>query len=162
MTTTTAPTAKQIAFATRLLNEKNHGYDTDMMIDTLPQMGKKGVSAIIDSLLSLPDVNAKPEATPGYYINSDDEVYVVVENRAKTHTYAKRLVASQTVDGKTKVRWDYAPGAGHRLAASAPMTLEDAARLGHLHGACIVCCRPLTDPESVQRGIGPVCAAKIG
>lgn len=161
MNTTYPPTAKQVAFATRLLNEKAHGYDTAKMIDTLPDMGKKGVSALIDLLLTKPSVNQPKHAGPGYYIASDDEVYVVVENRAKTNTYAKRLVASETIDGKTKVRWDYAPGAAARLAASQPLTVEDAARLGHLHGACIICCRPLTDPDSVKRGIGPVCATRI-
>ena len=33
---------------------------------------------------------------------------------------------------------------------------------GHRTGNCGICSRPLSDPESVERGIGPVCAAKYG
>lgn len=160
MTTITA-TPKQIAFATRLLNEKNHGWDTQQMIDTLPAMGKRSVSALIHSLLAMPDTQTRPEATPGYYIVSDDEVYVVVENKAKTHTYAKRLTQTGTRDGRTMFTWAYAAGAGHRLAESQPLTVEAAAALGHLHGTCIIYRRALTDPASVERGIGPVCAANL-
>lgn len=37
-----------------------------------------------------------------------------------------------------------------------------AIRYGHESGACSVCGRELTDPESVKSGIGPVCAKKRG
>lgn len=39
-----------------------------------------------------------------------------------------------------------------------------AAAVGHgkLTGACAVCNRTLSDPESVARGIGPICAARFG
>jgi hypothetical protein len=33
---------------------------------------------------------------------------------------------------------------------------------GRQFGVCAICNRDLTDPESVQRGIGPVCAEKFG
>ena len=33
---------------------------------------------------------------------------------------------------------------------------------GHLTGTCSICRRPLEDAESVARGIGPVCADKVG
>lgn len=33
---------------------------------------------------------------------------------------------------------------------------------GKLTGSCSVCSRTLTDPESVARGIGPVCAERMG
>lgn len=33
---------------------------------------------------------------------------------------------------------------------------------GKLTGNCAVCSRPLSDPASVARGIGPICAAKLG
>lgn len=36
------------------------------------------------------------------------------------------------------------------------------ARYGHEIGACGICGRTLTDPESIERGIGPVCAGKLG
>lgn len=33
---------------------------------------------------------------------------------------------------------------------------------GHATGNCAICARALSDPESVTRGIGPVCAKKFG
>ena len=36
------------------------------------------------------------------------------------------------------------------------------AAYGHLTGTCSICRRPLEDAESVARGIGPVCADKVG
>ncbi len=40
--------------------------------------------------------------------------------------------------------------------------LEAAVRYGRLTGACACCGRTLTDPKSVERGIGPICAGKWG
>ena len=33
---------------------------------------------------------------------------------------------------------------------------------GHATGNCAICARPLSDPDSVTRGIGPICAKKFG
>lgn len=35
--------------------------------------------------------------------------------------------------------------------------IECLARYGHALGKCGICSRPLTNPESIERGIGPVC-----
>lgn len=42
-----------------------------------------------------------------------------------------------------------------------PLTPEEAAKLGRLHGCCVICGRTLTDPTSVNAGIGPVCGRKV-
>ena len=180
-------TDKQVAFAAKLLNEKElpEGWDRADLVARIGEQDKRTISKTIDRLLALPkraDGDAPAEATPGYYIVGEDEVYVVVENRAKTHTYAKQLIATPkhqlvptrwgglaegselVADDGTPiyhVRWDYAPGAGRRLAKSTPLTAKQAARLGHLYGHCIVCCRELTDPKSVEAGIGPRCAKRL-
>jgi hypothetical protein len=39
---------------------------------------------------------------------------------------------------------------------------KHAVRFGHAEGKCSVCSRPLSDPESIAAGIGPVCRAKFG
>jgi Family of unknown function (DUF6011) len=39
---------------------------------------------------------------------------------------------------------------------------QAATEFGHATGQCSVCMRPLTNPESVKMGIGPVCRAKFG
>jgi hypothetical protein len=128
----------------------------DMDVAAIPA---RQASALIDTLRMAPYASkgeATAKATPGYYVQGDD-VYVVVENKAKTSTYAKRMV----VTGNTG-RWEYAPGVGRTLAGLEPLTVARAATLGRLHGVCMVCGRTLTDPESVERGIGPVCAGRLG
>ena len=40
-------------------------------------------------------------------------------------------------------------------------TLPKEYHILHL-GSCSVCSRPLTDPESIRKGIGPICEARIG
>lgn len=37
-----------------------------------------------------------------------------------------------------------------------------AVEFGHMTGQCSVCMRPLSNPESVKLGIGPICRAKFG
>lgn len=38
----------------------------------------------------------------------------------------------------------------------------EAVRFGHKTGSCAICGRPLNNAESVQRGIGPICAESFG
>jgi len=45
-------------------------------------------------------------------------------------------------------------------AASDPLTA--AIRYGKVSGECSCCGRELTDPQSIERGIGPICAKKFG
>lgn len=153
-----ATTDKQAALIRKLAAER--GVDIDV-----PQ-SRSTASRLIDWLFDQPRVapaaNEAPKgAEPGYYVRAD-EVFVVVQNKAKTGTYAKRLVIDDN-GWRKSARWEYAPGTGRDLAREglAPLTVEEAGRLGHLHGVCVVCCKPLTDPASVTRGIGPVCAKRL-
>lgn len=120
-------------------------------------------STIIDALLLLPRIPRtapaeRKSAEPGYYTRGDD-VFVVVRNQARTRTYAKQLV----VPGDNRnAYWQYAPGVGAELADLTALTVDEARRLSHLHGVCVICGTRLTDPKSVERGIGPVCIKKIG
>ena len=60
--------------------------------------------------------------------------------------------------GKKKARYEYAPGAFRALDASNKIALERANELSLQIGVCAQCGRTLTAKESVQRGIGPICA----
>lgn len=52
------------------------------------------------------------------------------------------------------------------LSRSIRDAMEDpfkaAVEYGHMTGECSVCRRPLSNPESVKLGIGPICRAKFG
>lgn len=49
-----------------------------------------------------------------------------------------------------------------KLKAEHKLTEEQAKRWGDLYGTCIKCGRALTDEESIDRGVGPICAEKLG
>lgn len=118
---------------------------------------KRGASQFIDALQQQPRLAPKADAQPlaeGYYADGDT-VYAVVTSKAG-NLYAKEW----TVQGdEAKAKWVYAPGAVKRLQAqgATAMTLEQAKAWGHLHGRCIRCGRVLSDPSSVEAGIGPIC-----
>ena len=175
MTTTTFRPAspKQVALIERLAIEKDtpvagrdlrEARNIERMMDVLggKDVSVREASDVIDWMFSLPNqaTEQAAPAKPGYYVQQG-QVVAVVENRAKTSTYAKVLTITTDVDGDFRARWEYAPGLGRTLAGFEPLTVEEAARLGHLHGICVVCAKQLTDPASVERGIGPVCAKRL-
>jgi hypothetical protein len=58
-------------------------------------------------------------------------------------------------------RFEYAPGAIRRLTLADKMTRQQAEEFGKLYGICCVCSRTLTNEDSIERGIGPVCAGRV-
>lgn len=117
----------------------------------------------IDWLKGLP-APAKAASTPadlGYYhpIGDLSTVFVVVENKEKTSRYAKRLV----IDGN-RGKWQYDHRRVYELGYTdryVKFTVEEAAALGKQHGLCIICGRTLTDPKSVEAGIGDICKSRL-
>lgn len=151
---------KQIAFIGRLVASKDLSSLPENMQDELRQIADEShddmpdvrkASEIIDHLLGLPDP-VDPDAVnePGMYRNSDG-IFRVQESQIG-RLYAKELTNEGLV---------YAPGAVRRLKASDRMSVEDAAATGAELHRCIVCAAELTDPKSIARGIGPVCAGRV-
>jgi hypothetical protein len=133
--------------------------DTSLMIEAWETSGiltKGYVSAQIEEFKGLPK-RAQKAAEPGYY-TYDGDMYVVVKTRDGKRTYAKHLERDPHTGHWS---WEYAPGSGRVLADFKPLTIEEAAAFGHLHGKCVVCLRQLTEPASVKAGIGPVCRKKV-
>ena len=175
MTTTTAPhyaaTPKQMRYVTALAAKRQwdpshpDAATLEGLVDgRIRGMEKWLASDLIGYLLDQPLTTAAQQyedapkvAEPGYYLR-DDVVYFIKWNQARTGTYAKRM---RITGGRGS--WQYAPGVGRCIAAEGltALTVADAARLGHLHGVCVVCGRALSDPESVARGMGPVCAKRV-
>lgn len=149
-------TPRQAAFIRNLRAER--GIEDERM----PFDGD-AASLLITQLLATPRP-IRAEAAPAFvpagkqYFLHDGAVYRTQESKAG-RVYAKRLVIP-TGDHK-RATWDYDSGAIYRLQENEQLTIEQAARLGHLHGFCVVCGARLDDPESVQRGIGPVCVKRI-
>jgi hypothetical protein len=119
-----------------------HGLQTAMArLSALPRKGQP---------------TGQPVTEPGLY-RREGVVFYVQWNKAQTHLYAKE--AKLGPDGK----WEreYAPGAMRFLRDTDRMTVEQAEEFGRDHAWCAICGRYLTNPESIARGIGPICAGKV-
>jgi hypothetical protein len=111
---------------------------------------------------------AAPPAAPavpeeGLYVLEDGRIVKVQSNKAKTNRYSSVWVeigghrlteTGEFVQGE----WEYAPALRGACKPEARMTMEQAKEFGVLYGQCAKCGRHLKDAESVERGIGPVCA----
>jgi hypothetical protein len=156
MTVTTLISPKQESFIERLRVERGIEHDAE----AVSLLSTREASALIDGLLAMPRPK-QAQAAPGYYITDGGEYVVVVLTKDKARTYAKRLVITERGE-KKRASWDYAPGVGASVAHMTPLTVEAAAAFGHMHGFCLICTKPLSDPASVQRGVGPTCAKRLG
>jgi len=87
-------------------------------------------------------------------------IYKVQWNQTHTALYAKELKV-QGEGHDAEVWFDYAPGAVRNLRPHHKMSLEEAKEFGALYGTCCVCGRTLTNEESIEAGIGPICGSKF-
>lgn len=117
-------------------------------------------------LISTAAVKAASEpVTEGIYI-LDDEVYKVQKSKTSGNLYAKKLqkmIFPKVTKKYTQTHaFTYAPGAIHKLTAAHKATFEQAKKFGMTTGSCMICGRTLTKQESIDAGIGPVCAKSFG
>lgn len=154
-----APTDKQVAFLTRLADER------EVEID-FASLTKRTASREIDRLLSLPKKNrgalrpVSTEVAPEGFHKVGDEIYKVqIAVHGSGKAYAKRLVPDSSK--ASGFGFEYAPGAISRLSTETLLTLEEAKEFGRLYGVCCVCAATLTDDRSIEAGIGPICAGKF-
>lgn len=87
--------------------------------------------------------------TDGIYIL--DGTYVRIKRSGAGRLYALTL----NVDTR---KWEYAPGMVRNVKPADKMTAEQAKDFGDTYAWCVRCSADLTNPESVARGFGPVCA----
>jgi len=111
------------------------------------------ITSLKDKIAAMPKP-AAPVVEVGYYATEKD-TFFVTQSKSTGKSYAKKWAVKY---GMKKATWVYAPGVIYSLAGQTPMTLEQAKAFGHSHGYCIRCGAQLTDPKSVEAGIGPVCA----
>ncbi len=117
----------------------------------------EGTSGLIDALFAAPKVEVAPVAIEaGVYTDGTTTFRVYLGQNSG------RMLAAKVVEHDGHAEFEYA-GQADRFITSAfcKLTIEEAARFGKATGTCIVCARRLDVPESVDRGIGPVCYAKM-
>jgi hypothetical protein len=182
MATTTfqAPTAKQISFYNTLAAER--GLPTIEAFDDF--VSRKDASAAIDALMKI----AKTTTKTGDQLTFGDKPTIKkIEFAADTVPAGHYAVTGEdgTTDfykvnyGKPGGKWDgfcfidnqqgpnYQPVKNFKTKAAiyAKIAADPAAaskRYGIELGVCGVCHTTLTNPESIEAGIGPVCAGKMG
>ena len=94
-----------------------------------------------------------------------ERIFKVLPSRESERHYAKELVGFHWEDGRpvgegSALKFQYAKGAMALIGEEHRMSDEEAREFGRLTGACVVCGKLLTDPKSIEAGIGPVCAGK--
>jgi len=113
-------------------------------------------------------------AEVGMYINQRSPEAVptilrVYHGQQSGRNLVKRLVQTDRPhpeDSSIRLHdWEYVGAAAgrtaqHWLRKARKMTLAEAEEFGRMSGSCCACGRRLDVPESVERGIGPVCASR--
>jgi hypothetical protein len=171
-------TEKQGEFIKRLATERDLTVEHENLLKvgrkrwTQNRLTKELASEIITELMRCP-VKEQPAPAPEVSLEGmhrvGEEIYKVQRAvHGSGHLYAKRLTKTEfkfdMQHGKTSDdgwKFEYAPGAMRLLSTDTKMTLEQAKEWGALYGTCCVCGRTLTNEESIEAGIGPVCAGKF-
>jgi superfamily II DNA or RNA helicase len=108
-----------------------------------------------DELKKMP--SPRVELEDGIYQKEGVIYKVIMAIYGSGHKYAKKLV--QKSDGS----WHFVfeSKAISLLTPEDRMTLENAKAFGKLYGICCSCSRQLTDEDSIEHGMGPICRGKF-
>jgi hypothetical protein len=138
-----------------------------------PGFSKAAASACIDLVKAtvLPDLRRQARAAalvtdgatmtplaPGMYQTPAGDLVKVQAARGTGNLYGKTLVST---DGGETYAFTYTPGATRGLTQDHRLSLDAAKAWGKRTGTCCNCGALLTDPVSVDAGIGPICAGRI-
>ena len=143
---------KQVAFLTSLVSERVYEGAVEFA-----SLSSAEASALIGQLLNAPRKSGatfERVSEEGMYQNAEGEIYRVQRSRESGNLYAKRL---DVFEGG----FVYEQGAIRKVKPSDRLSVEQAKALGVQYGFCIVCGQLLTDPKSVEQGIGPVCIKRV-
>lgn len=130
--------------------------DASAMIDDLKMRPKKQ-PRYENARPAAPPTNVEPKA--GMYRRDNGEIVRVYLGQQSGFMLLKRLVE----DEHSEHGWayEYVGRASYKLGNATPLPLEEAQKFGRMTGTCCVCARRLDVPESVEAGIGPVCAKRF-
>lgn len=168
-TTVQYATPKQFDFLKKLLAEK--AIDSQLAADVATareqamtgRLTRSAASKLIDRLIAAPKGSQpEPDVEAGVFIVDGDYYIRVYFGQQSGRMLAKRIDFEK--DGDTvAVSYSYlgtARSIFQKCDSWTRLTLDEVGLLGIASGQCLVCGRRLDDPESVDRGIGPVCASK--
>ena len=147
--TATTASPSSIRYATDLIERAAKlGQSVEADFDTMTQ---REVSNLITNL-KMTIRSLEQEAAPKFH---DGAVYVhegtyvqVRKSKTSGRFYAKSW------NGRS---FEYAAGLVFKLTSAMLATEAELELFGHTYTVCAVCGRTLTNPESITRGIGPIC-----
>lgn len=159
---------KQVKYASDLLTERQ--WPDTITLDDLRNMERRQVSKLITQLKLAPykeTAEQDDDLQAGMYTADDGitqkilRVYlgqqsgrllVKMIHLQDTEEYGYQYIGSLStvVGGRSKLG----------KVKLTKMSLEEAKKWGRMTGSCVACGRRLDVPESVEAGIGPVCAGK--
>lgn len=148
---------------------------------------KRRISKAIDALLAMPDKpreevkaagGSQVEPPEGFHLLDDNIYSVKVAVHGSGKLIGRRLCTENAEAVKAawkewdeggrhgkqpKLDWEYVGRRGvfWNLSEDTLMTMEQMQAMGHLYGICCSCGATLTKQESIDRGMGPVCARKF-
>lgn len=158
-------TEKQMNFIDSLLSERELTEEqlTAAREQISEGLTKETASKWISRLLDLPKKNgngsngSRPEPEAGMY-RAGETIYRVYLGQRSGRMLVKMVVGDQ----ETGYNYEYVGAAAYKLPKDAePLSLDEAKAWGKMTGTCCVCARRLDNPESVEAGIGPVCAGRM-
>jgi hypothetical protein len=158
MSTMLAPTDAQMSFLRSLTERMADRAYADRLLASAAD--RAGASRAIDAAkvapkgAIAPKGAAAPEALAIGFYGDGVDIYRVIPTRDGSRTYATVLV---DISRAGRPEWGYRPGLMALARKAKRMTLAEAGLFGITHGYCLCCARLLTDPESVEIGVGPIC-----
>jgi hypothetical protein len=117
----------------------------EVAFNTAKLAGIKFPKLRLDSFMFSPAGENSKNAGAVYVKSKEDGVYL-----------------GKVMGGRLFTSRDCTPEAQERIVAVASDPKQAAIAYGQKFGSCAVCGRELTDSDSVDRGIGPICAGKYG
>jgi hypothetical protein len=154
---------KQVSFILSLADQKDWSQEApeataiQAAIDDR-EIGIKDASAAINYLIGCPklvaSVTAKETGTEGIYFFEGEYYKVQRAVHGSGRLYSKKF-------DREEESWSRGGSLG-KLTPEFLVTQEQAKQFGDLYGQCIRCHATLTDEESIERGVGPICFSKMG
>lgn len=162
---------KQVAYVIGLQDEREKPEQwTDYSEDDLHGMDKDEVSGLIVMLKSFPRkagnraFNEAPDVPAGRYALLEDGRWYFYEaqdgkGRWEGYKFLKLLIGSPGAYQKVPVKRAHRDKVWSLIEHDPDVAMTD---YGLQSGVCGRCGSPLTDPQSLARGIGPKCLSKLG
>ena len=164
-----AASSKALDYLGSLMNERDVPADDLAAMEVAIGRGldSQTCSQLIDECKSYPKLSVARGEQPledGMYRTPSGGIFKVYHTvHGANQQVAKRLVLDE--DANSGWRFEYegkAPLKGpDAIQPQWRMTLDQAKEFGAVYGVCCICSRTLTNEDSIEAGIGPVCAGRI-